>query len=496
MTVDTRILWGGGAVVGAAALAVAAYLLLTGPPGPVSEDPVAEAPGRGDASRPGGAPESTGSAALDRALSEARDTLSAVPGPATPDDPAAAPSADPVTNPVTDPSAADSSVAVRPAPNSGPAAIPDTAIDAGPDGPDAPTFDIVRVEPDGSAVMAGRAAPGATVSILDDGETLGETTADDRGQWVFLPDRPLTPGQRELSLTARGGHPAETTPAPAASAPAVPAAPQGADAITAQAGTTPDPAPAAPAATASAGGGGSVSASAGAPPDARRSETVVVLAVPGADSPDAPVIALEAPRVGGGTGRLLQGPAPAMASGTLQLSRVDYASGGALALSGTARPGATLQLYLDNAPVARVEADAGGTWRASPETAGLDEKVYTLRVDEVRADGAVRRRVELPFQHTDLALGAGADGETMVVVQPGNNLWRVARAVYGRGIDYTLIYAANADQIRDPDLIYPGQVFHIPDARDDARDGDGDGDAAGADTPAGPTPRDGAPAVR
>jgi hypothetical protein len=49
-----------------------------------------------------------------------------------------------------------------------------------------------------------------------------------------------------------------------------------------------------------------------------------------------------------------------------------------------------------------------------------------------------------------------------VVIQPGNNLWRISRVIYGRGIEYTAIYEANRDKIRDPDLIYPGQIFATP----------------------------------
>jgi len=53
-------------------------------------------------------------------------------------------------------------------------------------------------------------------------------------------------------------------------------------------------------------------------------------------------------------------------------------------------------------------------------------------------------------------------GAGLVVVQPGNNLWNIARVLYGRGVRYTTIYEANREQIRDPDLIYPGQVFKAP----------------------------------
>ncbi|MGB3140551.1 MAG: LysM peptidoglycan-binding domain-containing protein, partial [Aestuariivirga sp.] len=51
-----------------------------------------------------------------------------------------------------------------------------------------------------------------------------------------------------------------------------------------------------------------------------------------------------------------------------------------------------------------------------------------------------------------------------IIIQPGNNLWKLSRQIYGKGIMYTVIYEANKDQIRKPELIYPGQVFLTPDA--------------------------------
>ena len=68
--------------------------------------------------------------------------------------------------------------------------------------PDAPSFDVVRLSPDGDSVFAGRAPAGSTVTILLDGDVLGTVEADERGEWVFLPDRPLSPGSHELALRA------------------------------------------------------------------------------------------------------------------------------------------------------------------------------------------------------------------------------------------------------------------------------------------------------
>jgi hypothetical protein len=52
--------------------------------------------------------------------------------------------------------------------------------------------------------------------------------------------------------------------------------------------------------------------------------------------------------------------------------------------------------------------------------------------------------------------------EGRIVIQPGNNLWRISRVLYGTGSKFTTLYEANKDQIRNPNLIYPGQVFRTP----------------------------------
>ena len=80
------------------------------------------------------------------------------------------------------------------------------------------------------------------------------------------------------------------------------------------------------------------------------------------------------------------------------------------------------------------------------------------------SEGLVSAVIALPFERVapeDLDLGPDS-----VVVQPGNSLWRLARRLYGQGVQYTVIYEANRDQIRDPNLIYPGQVFTAPDSED------------------------------
>ena len=293
-----------------------------------------------------------------------------------------------------------------------------------------PSFDIVRVERDGGAVIAGRATAGCTVTVTDADMALGSVRADDRGQWVIIPAEPLRPGSREIGLSQTCGE--------------------------------------------------------GAP--ATLSQQTVLLVVPergkdvaGRDAPGpAEVMALAVERDGKGATFPLQVPAaarpeaaaPARAGVVLgaeaeraaaklgvTLEAIDYDRDGRVVLSGRAAPGSQQRVYLENQPIGEAVADATGRWTLTPE-ATVAPGLYNLRVDLLRADGTVEARIEMPFLRgvplTDLPPGS------FVVVQPGNSLWRIARRTYGDGVRYGVIYQANAEQIRDPDLIYPGQIFTLP----------------------------------
>jgi nucleoid-associated protein YgaU len=282
---------------------------------------------------------------------------------------------------------------------------PDTTATPTPALP-APSFDIVRVDPKGSAVIAGRAAPGAEVTVEANGKPLGTARADSSGQFVILPDTNLEPGTEQLTLSARtpdGAVAKSTAPVVVAIAP-----------------------PAAPASLAPSPG------------------ALAVLTPPGG-----PTQVLQPP-----TGAPAAGPGAKTA-----LAAVDYGDKGELHLSGTAPPGKTVRVYIDNAPVGDATSGPDGRWTLAP-SAPVAPGPHRLRLDELNAAGQVTARVELPFSRAEIQAASLAAGQ--VVVQPGQSLWRIARASYGAGIRYTDIYAANRDQIRDPNLIYPGQVFSLP----------------------------------
>jgi nucleoid-associated protein YgaU len=291
-----------------------------------------------------------------------------------------------------------------------------------------PRFDVVRIGARGVAVIAGRAAPGAEVVLLEDGREVGRARADARGEWVILPAEALRPGTRQFTLLARRG--GEEVAGPDTVVVVVPE-PQ----PTLAEAPRPDPAQRTDEATASATDEPSAEpATASAP-----SQPLVVLLPPAQATP-----------------RVLQGPA---AQQGLTLDQVDYDQDGAIRFAGSAQPDSTVRVYVNERHVGDAQADGQGRWTLVPRDS-VEVGRHQLRLDQLAAAGTVAARIEVPFQRDQLPEGSVAEGR--VVVQPGNNLWRLARAAYGRGVRYTVIYEANRDQIRNPRLIYPGQVFTVP----------------------------------
>jgi nucleoid-associated protein YgaU len=329
---------------------------------------------------------------------------------------------------------------------------------------DAPTFDVARVEPDGAAVIAGRAAPGATVELLRGGEVHDRAVADQSGEFVLVPPR-LPPGNYDLTLrSTRPGREQATS-----------------------------------------------------------KDSITVALGPGKD--DRPVFALVAP---GEPTRVLSRPANSAATGAVAIHAVEAEASGKLYVSGRAAPGSNVRLYLNDAYLASATASADGrvAFAITSGVAPGDYRVRIDDVDA--ASGKVKSRSEVPFnvpasmfstrsavaaeersqrqpvpgpmpgpaematneQSRRLAerpplppsvalkteaqpppAAATAEGHTDVVVVPkietavvsrGDSLWRISRSTYGNGARYSVIYGANQDQIRDPNRIYPGQVFVLP----------------------------------
>ncbi|WP_417603406.1 LysM peptidoglycan-binding domain-containing protein [Primorskyibacter flagellatus] len=480
------------------------------------------------------------------------------------------PASSPVDMPVAETSQAETSKAPQKARAAdAPAADDPVAPQAGAEPQTPPGFDIVRVDPNGAALIAGTATAGAGVLVLLDGQEKDKVEADGTGRFVSFLSLPPNDLPRVLSLrlVTRDGtvdsedrviiaprsvappedlasveparrkaevsgakvpqpgtgpngavaSPKQKTQTPQQSAADIPAPPDtrempddmarttaraGMNAATdpteiaqdaqeaglAMAGASADniavegpatgrtnrPASSTLRSSDAIGVSGRTSPSESQPDALARTAVSVPQpdTVP-APTPQAPTVIL-ANREGL---RVLQTPSDG-AMQAVALDAITYSEAGDVALSGRGSAQGFVRVYLDNTPVTTSRIAQDGNWRA--ELPDVDSGVYTLRIDEVDDDGTVISRVESPFKRESPAslaagLGTGAQQVQALTVQPGDTLWAIANDRYGDGFLYVRVFRANADRIRNPDLIYPGQIFALPD--------DDTGDAGSTATP-------------
>ncbi len=357
----------------------------------------------------------------------------------------------------------------------------------------APSFDEVRRESDGMTVVAGRAVPGALVKLLQDGVEIAATTADGAGKFATLTMIAPDGVGHVLSLvqTANGGD--------VPSSDEIILAPIAAPVVVAQA-------PAADELSVTAQGTPNTEVSQTPEPESTPAETIVVNKVTetGAEVAIASVASGEtttnepvqevitetetptevttqsseqtpvaepstevAVLKSTAQGVELLNPAAPLVMDTVALDTISYSDIGDVQLAGRAQADSeTVRVYLDNDAVISLPVDEQGRWRG--DVPDVDEGIYTLRVDEVGADGSVTSRVETPFKRETPAVLAQAAQKQKgpikaITVQAGATLWAIARERYGDGQLYVRVFKANESDIRDPDLIYPGQIFDLPD---------------------------------
>ena len=291
-----------------------------------------------------------------------------------------------------------------------------------------PQFDTIRVEPSGESVVAGHGAPGAKIALLAGDKIIGQVQADKgSGDFVIVP-KTLVPGDYVLALRSQAG--AQAVQSRQTFTVSIPAKGQ--------------------------------------------KSVVVALTEPGkASVPLADPTAQQAskPAVAQKTVRMDRGVATTP-SVTFKMAEADR---DVFFATGVAVPGTQVRIYLNASRLADVVADAAGHWSLTIPN-GMIPGHYSIRADTIDAAGKVIARAEVPFDmpksmieaklaSADRARAASSQAVveiSMAIVRRGDSLWRISRKTFGRGARYTLIYAANAGQIRDPNLIYPGQAFVVP----------------------------------
>ncbi len=404
------------------------------------------------------------------------------------------------TRPASEPVAA-----VQPAADAQPPVDAQTVADAQPLA-DTPPADPTSAAPepappqtetdDGEAVVSGSAAPGATVEVVVNDAVVASGEATGSGDFAILFTLAPNPQPSLMWLSmSHDGQPAILSEQMVALGPITgPAVELAAEDAEPAAETAADPAAAKTAAA-----------------EAPATPPALLLSQEGAV--------------------VLQDPAQAdpILSATVMIDTIAYTPEGEVQVGGRGAAGADLRIYLDNAEKLTLQIAATGLWSTTlPDTA---PGVYTLRVDQLDAEGKVTSRFETPFKRETLEVLAqvqnaapeaagseaalvealaqpdapaepqgaqtGAEPQALaetapldqptavstppdapaapqadapipaaapvtVTVQPGFTLWGIAQDRYGDGVLYVQVFEANKDKIKDPNLIYPGQVFSVP----------------------------------
>ena len=364
---------------------------------------------------------------------------------------------------------------------------------------EAPVMETARIDADGTAIIAGRAAPNETVSIMVDDEVIDEVQTDGSGNYASIFEMDASDTARVVSVAtpeAQGTQDlivmptqVQVTPDPVEEVTKV------VEAIETEAETvvamlseeTPVEDAVVMTETMDAQGDaevtkeGSVEQVESSNAEEDTSDTPVtaeaVQTIPVEDAAEQEVVEQtpvaepieQAPAVlmtSKDGVKVVQ--APVEKTDDVTLDAISYSDQGDVTLSGRASSETNVQVYVDNTLTTATKTDEDGAWETDLDN--VDAGVYTLRIDEVDQSSQVQSRIELPFKREDReVLAQASDAEAAddaviknVIVQPGSTLWAIARERYGEGILYVQVFAANRDKIRDPDLIYPGQVFDLP----------------------------------
>ena len=289
------------------------------------------------------------------------------------------------------------------------AAATPPAIDAPPAaGPVAPSFDVVRVEADGSVVIAGKSPSEALVELLNGATVLASTKAGTEGDFAIILDEPLKPGDYQLTL--RATPPSGSTIASLETAVlSIPDTPGGQVlAMIEQPGEASElvtvPQPEAPAATPPAEP--KVDEAAAPPADATAPKTDEAAAPPAEAAPQPPEVAAVTPPK---AEEPAPAPAPAPAEVKVAVEAVEI-EGSKIFVAGTSEPGRTIRAYANEIVLGETRVSEGGRFLIEAEH-DLPVGNYLIRADVLDADGIkVIARAAVPFEREP--------GESIAAVAP------------------------------------------------------------------------------
>lgn len=338
-------------------------------------------------------------------------------------------------------------------------------------------IDVARVQPDGMAVFAGKGAAGGQIFITENGAILAQNAINEQGEWVVLPEEPLSPGAHllELQMVTKEGLTVRADVSLVVEIaqskdekPLVAVVPQTDEAAPQLLQKPEDDA------------------------DVTATDTIIAANSAGSDAAkladDSPVITENKPEnkpenepenntetasaSASSTQTELASQSDDQAAETvaeilgqaeifIQIGSLSWGADGTLFLHGVASGGDIVSGMIDGTDLADYQLGSTGRWSLSADGDLFDDGISKRAQIQLLNDTG-KTLAETSLSINKAQLQAGLDGSLMVVVHKGDALWRIAYRSYGKGVRYVDIFKRNADKITDPDLIYPDQIFAVP----------------------------------
>lgn len=318
-----------------------------------------------------------------------------------------------------------------------------------------PVFDVLRLEGDGSLVVAGKAAPNSQVDVISKTRILGSTKASENGDFAIVLDQALKSGDYQLVLRATAVDNSVATSQQTAIL-SVPSTPDGQVlALVEEPGqasrmiTTPK-----------------------AMPVTKQSEGIDVPITQHGNSASSSVLPPESVQ-GGSAGKSVKSDIK------ISVEAVEI-EGTSIFIAGHALGGQTVNVSANELLLGTAIITPEGRYLVQTQQP-LAVGDYIIRADLMDKGGKILATARVPFRREageNIAAVAPViaeqpdaqeeqaqpleKAEGSVIIRKGDNLWKISKRTYGSGMRYTTIYLANTDQIKNPDLIWPGQVFVMP----------------------------------
>ena len=277
-----------------------------------------------------------------------------------------------------------------------------------------PEIDIIKVSPDGSFVIAGKGQPNSNINILNKGDLIDSSIVDSDGNWVVVSKENLKTGDNLISIDQINNN--------------------GLVLRHKQLFITKI--------------------------DEHKKDQPLVISVPNKNNEDISIIQQPSEKQKIYKVEKDLGIQKKIKSNKkiFNVKTIFFNENGFVSIKGKVNFGKKIELYINKKIMETIKIE-NSKWQYNSDKIidyGLHDLLVVLKSDK----DEILDKITLPFMRVEMPYNDVP--ENFILIKPGDMLWTIAYRLYGDPFKYIQIFEENKDQITNPDLIFPGQLFSIP----------------------------------